>query len=259
VNRPRWARWLVLAAGPGFNYAMAAVLFIAYAAFWPSPLEGRSVIEVGAVAPGMPAEAAGLHPGDLVVDVDGAPSTGISEFKAAIAGKAGAAVTLNVLRDGQPMSLTLTPKPVGSDFQIGVSPSVRFPRVGVVDTLMIGVKGCALYSEQTLKAFAALAKREPGVSVQGPVKIVADMKEQIAKGGRYFLFIMAILSVNLGLFNLLPVPSLDGIKMLFLTVEGIVRRDLNAAMQVWVNAIGLLALLGLMALLMVKETFQLFS
>jgi regulator of sigma E protease len=85
------------------------------------------------------------------------------------------------------------------------------------------------------------------------------MKDRIAKGSRYFVFILAVLSVNLGLLNLLPIPSLDGIKMAFLAVEGAMRRDLHAGFQVWVNAAGLLLLLGLMVVLMARDTLRLFE
>ena len=68
-----------------------------------------------------------------------------------------------------------------------------------------------------------------------------------------------MVSVSLGLLNLLPVPALDGIKMLFLAVEGTVRRDLNAGFQVWVNAIGVILLLGLMVILSARDASRLFG
>ena len=72
INAARWRRWLVLAAGPGFNYLLAAVLFFIYLWAWPSPVSGPAV-ELQQVIPGGPAAAAGLQTGDVVVDIDGQP------------------------------------------------------------------------------------------------------------------------------------------------------------------------------------------
>lgn len=256
VNRPRWARFLVLAAGPGFNYVMAAVLFFLYLWLWPSPVS-TTAIELSEVMPGRPAAEAGLQAGDIVVSIDGQTFEKTEDFKGAITGKGGAPVTLQVLREGRSVDITVTPVEQGGGYVIGVAPNARYPRAGVLATAASSVMACVNETTRTLAAFGALFRREEGVDVGSPVAIVADMKDRIAKGSRFFVFILAILSVNLGLLNLLPVPSLDGIKMLFLTVEGVARRDLHAGFQVWVNAVGLLALLGLMVVLMARDTLRL--
>lgn len=255
VNRPRWARFLVLAAGPGFNYLMAAFLFFLYLWMWPSPV-GTLAVELSEVQPDKPAAAAGLVPGDVVVSIDGKTFEEPGDFKSAITSKNGAPVTLQVLKNGVTTDVTLTPVRDGNDLLIGVGPNVRYPRASVLATAMSAVDACRGETVRTLQAFGALFRREGGADVASPVKIVAQMKERVAKGFRFFVFILALLSVNLGLLNLLPVPSLDGIKMLFLTIEGTIRRDLHAGFQVWVNALGLLALLGLMVVLMARDTIQ---
>ena len=296
--RPRWARWLVLAAGPGFNYVMAAVLFFVYFAAWPSPVD-TAAVEITAVNPAFtcratedcpdawscadsahvctqpgvvldaqhvedslaairtPAAAAGLLPGDLITHVDGLPLAGLLEFKAELAAKHGAPVVLHVLRNGAYVDVPVAPVAQGSGFVIGIAPQVREAPESVLRTAWTAIHKCGTETERTLAAFGALFRREPGVDVGSPVMIVREMKDQIAHGARSFVLILAMLSVNLGLLNLLPVPSLDGIKMLFLTIEGAVRRDLHAGFQVWVNAIGLLAILGLMVVLMARDTLRL--
>lgn len=257
INRPRWARFLVLAAGPGFNYLMAAVLFFAYLWMWPSPV-ATTTIEVGEVMPGLPAAVAGVKGGDLVVSVDGKTFESPMDLRTTIVDKAGAPVTVQLYRDGQALDLQLTPVARDGAYIIGVDKlNARYPRAGVLATAASAVTACKNETVRTLAAFGALFRREPGVDVGSPVQIVVDMKARIAQGARFFIFILAILSVNLGLLNLLPVPSLDGIKMLFLTVEGVARRDLHAGFQVWVNALGLLALLGLMVVLMARDTLRL--
>ncbi len=258
VRRPRWARFLVMAAGPGFNYIMAAALFFASAYFWPSPLD-QNVVELGNVVPASPALAAGLRPGDFVTHVDGVVPSDVNAFKSGIMAKQGAPVRFSVLRGSERFDVDITPQKLGDDYRIGVSPTLRTPSIGLMNAAATGVTMCGAESVRTLQALGALVRREPGVQMSSPVGIVAEMKEQVARGGRFFLYLLAVLSVNLGLFNLLPIPSLDGVKMLFLTVEGVVRKDLNASMQVWINFVGLVALLLLMAGLVVKDVWHMVS
>ncbi len=256
INRPRWARFLVLGAGPGFNYAMAAVLYFSYLWVWPSPVD-TAAIELGDVQPATPAQAAGLLSGDFIVSVDGATFDDLAGFKGAIGAQGGAQVTLRVLRGDETLSIPIVPLQRNGGYIIGISPNERLPRMDFATTALNAGISCINETARTLSAFGALFRREPGVDVGSPVAIVADMKDRIAKGASFFIIILAMLSVNLGLLNLLPVPSLDGIKMLFLALEGLTRRDLNAKFQVYVNAAGLLALLGLMVVLMGRDTLRL--
>jgi regulator of sigma E protease len=257
INRPRWARFLVLAAGPGFNYVMGAALFFAHLWVWPSPVPSGA-LELGDVAPGKPAAVAGLQTGDIIVAVGDKPFDNLAGFKERLGDNGGGPIPLSVHRGEERLTLTVTPLArAPDDWVIGVSPNERWPRTSVGVTAVNSAIMCVNATRSTLLAFGALFRREPGVDVGSPVAIVADMKGRIARGASHFVFILAVLSVNLGLLNLLPVPSLDGIKMLFLTVEGATRRDLHAGFQVWVNALGLLALLGLMVVLMARDTLRL--
>ncbi len=256
IMRPRWVRFLVLAAGPGFNYLMGAALFFLYLVLYPSPL-ATTTVQVGVVA-GAPAAAAGVEDGDFIVDVDGEHFDSVGEFKQLIGKKNGAPVTLDILRGtDQRVAIPVTPAPLGDGFVIGVEPEVRYPAASLGLTAAATLVWCKDATVSELSAIGALFRREPGVQLQSPVKIVSQMKDEIARGGGFFLRFLALLSVSIGLFNLLPVPALDGIKMLFLTVEGAIRRNLHAGFQVWVNALGLLALLGLMVVLMVRDAWGL--
>src|SRR5688572_10284637 len=97
INRPRWARFLVLGAGPGFNDIMAAVLAFVYLWAWPSPTP-TTTLEITEVTPDSSALAAGLLVGDLIVTVDGTEVASSGEFKQRIVAKQGEALTLDVLR-----------------------------------------------------------------------------------------------------------------------------------------------------------------
>lgn len=261
LNAPRWKRWLVLGAGPGFNYIAAVFFFFVFFMGWPSPLD-TPTLELVEVHEG-PAKAAGLQRGEFVSAVDGVAVEGDGAFRRAIAGSEGAALTLTVVNTttGTPVTREVVVTPMSTDggFKLGVAPAMRWPTAGVVPTLLASIENSWLETQRTLGALSALVRREPGVDVGGPVAIVADMKDKIALGLRYYVRILAVLSVSLGIFNLLPIPGLDGIKMLWLTLEGLVRRNINLKLQETVNAVGVLLLLVLMAGLTVRDGIRLFN
>ncbi len=259
LNAPRWKRWLVLAAGPGFNYIAAFFFFFVFFQAWPSP-SGAPALELVEVHEGA-ARDAGLVAGEFITHVAGTPVTGDAEFRSAVAASAGGALALTVFDPGTGNArvVAVTPRLVDGGLRLGVSPAMRWPAAGVGPTLLAASANCVGETWRTLQALGALVRREPGVDVGGPVAIVADMKDKIALGFRYYVRILASLSVSLGLFNLLPIPGLDGIKMGWLTLEGVVRRNINLKMQEAVNAVGVLVLLLLMVGLTVRDGLRLFS
>jgi regulator of sigma E protease len=261
LNAPRWKRWLVLAAGPGFNYVAAVFFFFVFFIGWPSPTSAPT-LELVEVHEG-PAKEAGLVRGEFITAVNGVAVEGDGAFRRSIVESGGAPLVLSVLHVGDDgvaaREVTVVPARTEGGFRLGVAPAMRWPTAGVVPTLLASIENAWLETTRTLSALAALVRREPGVDVGGPVAIVADMKDKIALGLRYYVRILAVLSVSLGIFNLLPIPGLDGIKMLFLTVEGVVRRNINHKAQEMVNAVGVLLLLVLMAGLTLRDGLRLFS
>lgn len=260
LNQARWKRWLVLAAGPGFNYFAAVALFFVFFTGWPSPVAGPS-IELIEVMPDGAGQAAGLQRGEFITAINGATVDGEGAFRAAIVGSAGAPITMTVLNTGGDTDVSrdvvVTPIAVDGGFKLGVAPQTRFASAGVGNTMLAALNTTWSTSVGTLRAIKGLILREPGVDVGGPLAIVASMKDQIAHGMRFYIHILATLSVSLGLFNLLPVPSLDGIKMLWLTVEGVFRRNINMKLQDIINAVGAIALMLLMAVLFVRDGIRL--
>jgi len=259
LNAPRWKRWLVLAAGPGFNYIAAFFFFFVFFQAWPSPT-GAPALELVEVHDGA-AKEAGLVAGEFITHVGGDAVTGDNEFRAAVTASAGGPLSLTVYdpRSDASRDVAVTPRVVDGGLRLGVSPAMRWPDAGLGPTLLAAGVNCTGETWRTLQALASLVKREPGVDVGGPVAIVADMKDKIALGFRYYVRILASLSVSLGLFNLLPIPGLDGIKMGWLTLEGLVRRNINLKMQEAVNAVGVLVLLLLMVGLTVRDGLRLFG
>lgn len=144
--------------------------------------------------------------------------------------------------------INVTPRVTETGAQLGVIfffeiDEARTPSFFQVAAYSVTI--CWTQSVGTLRALSKIFVKDSGVKVSGPVGITKALAQAAEKGLRDFLKLIALLSLTLGLFNLLPIPALDGIKILFLSVESVARRDLFQTAQLWVNAIGLLVLLAL--------------
>lgn len=206
--------------------------------------------EVGAVMPGMPAAEIGLQPGDVVTSVNGVPVTMWWEMSREISAQPGVEISLTWQRNDEemtaqiiPASQTLYGETVG---RIGINPaSKRNPisffkavRRSATETINLSttifgfVKGIVI-GEQSSKNLA------------GPVGIFQLVGQSAERGFSFLLWFMALLSINLGVLNLLPIPVLDGGHLTILAIEGIIRRDLSARHKAWLQQAGFAFLLFL--------------
>jgi regulator of sigma E protease len=157
------------------------------------------------------------------------------------------------------VTLAVTPTAVEGGYRVGIAPYLRGPSMGVFGTIAAAGRACWVGTTQTFGALVSLVKRDPSVEMGGPIAIVADMKDKLAKGLRFFVMMFALLHVNVGLFNMLPIPGLDGSKILVLGIEGVTRRNVNAKVQLLAHASGMILLLSLMAFLFVRDAVRLGS
>jgi regulator of sigma E protease len=257
-NRPVWQRLATIFAGPGANYLIAAIMFAALFAVWGVPLESNTPF-VAELLPGRPAVAAGLQVDDDIVEVDGKPVNNIREMIAAIDGsqpgckapEACRAVQLKVRRQKTPMAFQVRPVRDEGRWIIGITPDERpvFVKVSPGKAVVAGLTYPYEYSVGHLKALGFFMSRwiKRGVAppVSGPVGIVKQMKKHVARGFHEGAMTIAVISVLLGLFNLLPVPALDGARLMFLAAEGLSRRKVNQRMEGYVHLVGLVLLLCL--------------
>jgi len=292
LNQPRWQRILVMAAGPGFNYALAAFLFAITLALFPG---GGLVID--GVEDGSPAATAGLVAGDTVTRVDGKTVRGAetltdrtraaepvklvvqrtvaSHLQAltamAAAGRTDLAETLAAATvrqaaegDQAPVLVEVEVTPTGAPGEGRVGARLRFgtalgETVPPHTALWLGVKMCWTQSVATLSALARMFDGDDSVQLDGPLGIGRAVTRAVERGVRDFLLTLGVLSVSLGLINLLPLPALDGIKILVLIGESALRRDLAPKIQLWVNAVGFLLLLALLIGLTVSDAADLWN
>lgn len=234
-------RMAVVAAGPGFNFLFAIVVF---AAIFMSVGQPTTPPVLGGVQEGSPAMDAGLVPGDRIVTIDGREITRFEEIQRMVPLNAGTPMRVEVLRDGERMAFDVTPRMTemtdgfGNVHRtpiLGVSVSreaMEMHRMGPVEAVGSAVGHTWGIVASTMTALGQMISGDRGTDdLGGPVRI-AQFSGQAAQSGLInAVMFIALLSVALGLFNLFPVPMLDGGHLLFYGVEALRGRPLSERMQ----------------------------
>ena len=202
---------------------------------------------------GMPAEAAGLQPGDVLLAVNGS-ALGVGDVSALTdaIGKmqAGESLTVTVRRGEATLDISLTPvwdEATGRN-RIGVGISA-LSRISGWQIIPAAWDSCVYASTIILKSLGALVTTGQGLKdTAGPIGVVQMVAEQTRTGGfEMFLNLAVIISINLGLINLLPIPGLDGSRLVFFLIEALRRKPVSRRIETAVHLTGYALLLGLMA------------
>jgi regulator of sigma E protease len=259
-------RAAVVLGGPLGNFLFAIVAFAFLFGFVG---ERYTVPEVMEVVPGSAAASAGLQPGDRVVAIEGRSVDRFEDLQRVVEENPGKALALVVRRDGAEVSLTATPELVEADDGLGNTRYVG--RLGVkggqtafrdVDTgtaIWSAVRETANITYGTLKAVGQMiAGSRSTDELGGPIQI-GRMSGEIAKDGGLIslVFFMAILSINLGLINLFPVPMLDGGHLIFYVWEAIAGRPMKPRFQEIGMRVGFVLVIALMVWVTSKDLIRL--
>ncbi|MBA2292424.1 MAG: RIP metalloprotease RseP [Gemmatimonadales bacterium] len=214
---------------------------------------------IGSISPNYPARDAGLQVGDSIVMVDGTPIRSWTDATSRIRAAGGREIAVRVVRSGAAVDLKMTPRlerDIASDTtsqmigRIGASsrPPYLTEPLGFVDALAAGGDAAILSAGAIFQTFRGLLNGQVSTrEVGGPILIGQMAAEQARAGIEPLLAFMALISMNLAVVNLLPIPVLDGGAFLILAVEGIIRRPLPRRLREIVSLVGL----GLIVLLMV--------
>ncbi len=249
-----WQRIAVVAAGPAANFIFAIVLLAGLFATVGQPFTPP---DVGQVQPNSAAEQGGIKPGDTISEIDGRKIERFEDVQQAVRLNAGGVMKIVVRRDGRAVALDVTPQMTeitdrfGNVHRVGMlgigRSGVDYVQHDPATALGRAVEETWNLSVGTLKAIwqmiiGARATDELG----GPLRI-AQMSGEVAQGGIVaIVWFMAVLSVNLGLINLFPIPVLDGGHLLFYFAEAIRGRPLGQRAQEYGFRIGLALVLTLM-------------
>ncbi|MDO5378686.1 MAG: M50 family metallopeptidase [Clostridia bacterium] len=257
TRQPVWKRFVTVLSGPMMNFVIAVLVIVLYM----SALGLLAVVpKVAEVEPA--AEASGLRVGDEIVAIDGEAVSDSNQIAQMIGQSQGEKVSMRVRRDGEEIELSFTPfydEELGR-YRLGMVFAQERVRVSLLESIPFSVRYNIESVAAIVDALKGMVFRGEGVDqVTGPVGTVYAISSETQSGGiDIYLQLLALISVNLGVMNLLPIPGLDGSKLLFLLAEKLRRRPIRQELEGMINAGGLLLLMGLMIVLTYKDIMQIF-
>lgn len=259
-NRPRWMRIATIVAGPLANFLTASVvmLFVFTMLGVPLPAKTERVVDVMG---GSAAAEAGLLPGDVIVAANGHAVSADYTIRDEIKKTKGSPITLDVKREGKVTQLKVVPRQQPSgDFLIGVEID-HFEMTAL--SFFPAAKEALIYpyakSKIILVGLYNMVTGKEKAELSGPIEITRVIARAAKRSVWDYFGIIAMLSVYLGLFNLLPLPALDGGRALFLLIESVTRRRINPRVEAAVHTVGLVFLLGVLVIVSVKDFARIFT
>jgi regulator of sigma E protease len=251
--RPVWQRFLIVLAGPVANFILAIIIFTIFFAFMGSPLSNT----VGSVKPGGPAQVAGIQPGDRITSIAGRSTPTFADIFNVVGMRPDETVSVDYERAGKQthvevkLGATNTLDQTGSHIRrglLGVYSSTDLGKpVGIIQAVPMAVEATGRLTRAMFDGIVQLVRGaiSPRM-IGGPIKIAQLAGANAQFGLLAFVELMALLSINLGFINLLPVPMLDGGHLFFYTIEAVRRRPLSAQALDWAFRGGLALILALL-------------
>jgi regulator of sigma E protease len=250
-----WQRFGIIFGGPLFNLLFAVLIFLFMFAFagLPGPVDSTLI---GQVSPGSAAEKVGLQAGDVILAIDTEPTDSWIRVSEIIKESKGKEVVLVVDRNGKELTFAATPamekvknlfgEEVGERFMLGITRSdeVEYEKVSFGTAVQAAfIQTWNLIYLTILGIVKIFQQVVPASELGGPIRIAEIAGQQMAAGWMNLLYFMGLLSVNLGVLNLLPIPVLDGGHLVFLSLEAVRRRPLSEQSMIRAQQVGI-ALLG---------------
>jgi regulator of sigma E protease len=257
----------IVVAGPLFNFLFA---ILAFAVIFMVGVPNLTT-DIGTVQPGSPAEVAGIRAGDAVVSIEGKEVTRWSDLAEIITKSGGRELVLKVNREGAAQELRVKPESIktknifGEDVDswkigVGASKNTFIERQNPIRAVWSGIEQTWTITELT---FISIVKMVQGVvspdSLGGPILIAQMAGAHVKKGIMNFVFFMALLSINLGVLNLFPIPVLDGGHLLFFLIELVTGKEVNIKWRERAQQAGFFILVMLMIFVFYNDIMRIFG
>ena len=266
-NQPVWKRFLTVAAGPAMNFVLA---FLFCAILLSSFIVAEYLPHIDYIYENTPAAECGLQLGDVLVDVNGTDisfdGAGMETARNIIINsEPGAAIELTVKREGGIHVIAIQPEEIidessgKTSYQIGIAFGGRTYRFGEALGRSLGYM--VEFTREMLKSLKDLVFHGTGADdMMGPVGIISFVSDQVASDTIYAVInLIFVLSLNIGIMNLLPLPALDGGRLVFLIIEAIRRKPIPPEKEGMVHAAGMGLLLMLIVFITYKDIIRLFA
>ena len=242
---------MTIFAGPLFNIVLTIILFAIYT--FVTGIEDR--LPVDQAIPDSPAAKAGIRENDLIVAINGKKVNTMDSLRYELLESKGETVTITVDRNGQKLDFPVTPQKSGEVYQIGVYFNVNEMKRDATlwEAAIDGFRQTYDWSVMIMDGFGKLVTGQLGLkSLGGPVQMGSITGEAAKAGYESLIRWTALLSLNLGIFNLLPIPALDGSRLVFIGIEAVRGRPISPNKESLVHFIGF----ALLMMLMLVVTFN---
>ena len=250
-NKPVWKRFVVIAAGATFNFLLAIVIYFCIFAFHGTTVPSHEPV-IGDTFAGNPAAEAGIQQGDRILTINGQSIQEWKDITQSLQGHSNHVVSVTLDRKGEIISTTVIPRESGDRAVIGINPVMDVKQYGIGESAVYAVTHTGSTIMEMLQGLWNIVTGHSKGDVAGPIG-VAQMAGQVAQHGFISLLLFtALLSLNLGVINLLPIPVLDGGHLVLLILEGITGRKLPEKALQYIQMTGV----GLLLLVFVYSTFQ---
>lgn len=256
-----WARISVIIAGPIMNFILAALIFVLIFTFLGVPQDYTT--QIGNVVVDGPAAVAGLQENDEITEINGMPVDVWSKMVTVIHNNPEKELELTIKRENSSFNVLITPyldkeNNVG---MIGIMPKTAvWQKIGLFEGIKRGIYHTYEFTVLTINGLLQLVTGKLSANeISGPVGIVKMIDESARFGIVYLANLTALISISIGLFNLIPIPALDGSRLMFLLVEAVRGKPVNPAKENFVHLIGFFLLMLLMVLVTYKDVIKLLS
>ncbi|MCL2166240.1 MAG: RIP metalloprotease RseP [Clostridiales bacterium] len=265
VHRKALPKMYISFGGPVMNFLLSALVFTILFSFIGVSTGYEPVI--GEVQTDSPAGEAGILPGDRILSIDGESLSAWADLSRILTEKQDrTTLTFIIQRGADRISLPVEPRYYAEEGRVMIGVTVdgnyaiieRFPPLTAIG---LGLRQTWIMIGLLISAISQMVSGQIDVAenLSGPVELAHVIGQTVTTGLPDTLFLTAFLSVNLGIMNLLPVPALDGGRILIYLVELVRRKPMNLHVEGWINALGFALLISLMVLLTFKDIFKLFG
>jgi len=250
---PWYKRMMIAFMGPMMNYILAIFLFCALFSIW-----GLTVISeesfIGNLAPGMSAQRAGMQEGDKIISIDNVEIKSWEDIMDNMQDKADKQIHISVLRNNEKLDFTFVAdkNPITDVGMLGIQPKITMEKTGIFRSAYLSVQMVWLQTAVTVSYLWDKLVKWEKPELAGPVGVIQIMAKSADAGLSSYIRLIAIISVALGLFNLFPIPLVDGGMIVLFIAEGITRKKISMKVVQIYNTIGV----GIILLILIFATYS---
>ena len=260
MNKPVWQRMAVIVAGPIMNIVLAIILFVSVFAYLGIPAAGTTNM-IGSLVQGKPAAASGIQPGDKILAVNNELTPNWTRLTEVIWAKPDQVLSLTIERDKgkqQTVSVKTEKDAQTGHGMIGIAPEIIYTHASILQSTRYGLERTVDFTKTIVVLLAQMITGKIPADVGGPVMIAQVIGDAAQQGLADYLSLIGVLSIQLGLLNLFPIPALDGSRLVFLLIEGVRGKPLNPEKENMIHLVGFVLLMALMLAVTYKDVLRLF-